>query len=285
MVKRVAPLLVVLASSSVAFGIVRRDDVEDTAYIVDANEFPAVADLLEPGDCLATLITPEWAVSAAHCVRHLELPHTLTFGDETVGVRGKVCNERFDGQRHDIALVHLERPVSAEPIPLFRGDDELGQRVVLVGRGDTATGITGQDGATLDFETRRATNTVFDVTSRWIKFRFDAPSDPGVTELEGISGDGDSGGPAFIDSDDGLRIAGISAYQDASGARLGKYGVTEVYTRVSRYQSFVDEVTGDDWDGEYQGCDTCSASGAPSGSFLALVGIALLRKRRQNDRS
>lgn len=276
-----AAILIVLLSSSVAFAIIRRHDVDDAEYLVDASEYPAVADLLEPGDCLATLVAPQWALSAAHCVRHLDVPHTLTFGVETVGVRGKVCNERFDGVRHDIALVHLDAPVSVQPHPIYRGDDELGQQVILVGRGDTATGLTGQDGATLDLLTRRSTNTVAETTSRWLKFRFDAPSDPGVTAIEGISGDGDSGGPAFIDTPEGLALAGLSAYQDASGSNLGKYGVTEVYTRVSRYRDFVDEVTGPEWDGEYRGCDTCSAGHASKGSFAWLLVLALVRNTRQ----
>ena len=279
---KLVALVVVLATTSVAFAIIRRHDLADEAYVVDARAYPAVADLLEPGDCLATLIAPQWALSAAHCVRHLDVPHALTFGGETVGVRGKVCNERFDGVRHDIALVHLESAVSVEPIPIHRGDDELGRRVILVGRGDTATGLTGQDGATLDGLTREATNTVAEATSRWLKFRFDAPTDPGVTDREGISGDGDSGGPAFIETADGLELAGLSAYQDASGSRLGKYGVTEVYTRVSRYQDFVDEVTGPEWDGDYQGCDTCSAGHASKGSFLWILALALVRRTRRS---
>ena len=87
-----------------------------------------------------------------------------------------------------------------------------------------------------------------------------------VTELEGISGDGDSGGPAFVMTSRGLELAGLSAFQRASGARLGKYGATEVYTRVSQYQDFVDETTGDAWDGRYQKCSTCATSAPGAGA-------------------
>ena len=66
-----------------------------------------------------------------------------------------------------------------------------------------------------------------------------------ATRLRG----GDSGGPAFVTTERGLELAGLSPFQDAPGRHLGKYGVTEVYTRVSRYQEFIDEHTGDEWDG------------------------------------
>lgn len=275
--------------SSVAFAIIRRHDVEDAEYTVEATDYPAVADLLEPGDCLATLITSRWALTAAHCVQHLELPRTLTFGDESAAVAGFVCNPRFDGLRHDIALVHLQEAVSVEPVGIYRNRDELGRVVTLVGRGDTATGLEGQAGARLDLQTRRATNTVDEVTSRWLKFVFHAPEDEMATALEGISGDGDSGGPAFIDGPEGQQLAGLSAFQDAPNSRLGTYGVTEVYTRVSSYQDFVDEVTAPGWDGRYRRCDTCSTSivgrGGSSPWWVAAVLVLWYRRSTNRQRS
>jgi hypothetical protein len=64
-------------------------------------------------------------------------------------------------------------------------------------------------------------------------FRFDAPTDENVTPLEGISGPGDSGGPAFIELADSLYITGLSVAQDSAGRERGTYGVWEFYTRVS----------------------------------------------------
>lgn len=280
--------LLVLGTTSVAFGIIRRDDVDDTSYVVDAAAYPAVVDLLEPGDCLATLITPRWAISAAHCVEGLELPHALRFGDRSVEVLRTVSNENFDGESHDIVLIQLAEPVlDVEPIELYRGEDELAQRVILVGRGDTATGLAGQSGATLDLLTRRATNTVASVDELWIRFTFNAPGDEEVTDLEGISGDGDSGGPAFIETSAGLQLAGLSAYQDASDDELGTYGVTEVYTRVSQYQDFVDGVTGaDSNEGGDEGADACSVRAAGLGSLsntrlvLLLIAALVMYRRR-----
>ena len=62
-------------------------------------------------------------------------------------------------------------------------------------------------------------------------FRFDALEDEHVTPLEGVSGPGDSGGPAIIETADGLRLAGLSVA--SSGKPKGTYGTWEFYARVS----------------------------------------------------
>jgi secreted trypsin-like serine protease len=76
------------------------------------------------------------------------------------------------------------------------------------------------------------------VVERLLVFRFDAP--PGGTDLEGISGPGDSGGPALIERDGRWQVIGVSSGQDANAtSREGVYGVTEYYTRVSSYLSWL----------------------------------------------
>jgi len=66
--------------------------------------------------------------------------------------------------------------------------------------------------------------------------------------LEGISGPGDSGGPTLID----LCVAGVSSAQrvvidvDDEGRETGgpgRYGVIEVYTRVSSYLPWIRAAT------------------------------------------
>ena len=72
-------------------------------------------------------------------------------------------------------------------------------------------------------------------------FRFDAPDDENVTPLEGISGPGDSGGPALIETTDGLRLAGLSVA--SSGRPKGRYGTWEFYARVSPQLAWIRDVT------------------------------------------
>ncbi len=143
-----------------------------------------------------------------------------------------------------MALLRLDRPAEAvDPIPPYVQKDEMGKVVTFVGRGDTGTGLTGP--VTSDHKLRAATNRVERVEDDMLVFRFDAPSDPNVTPLEGISGPGDSGGPALIETVDGLRLAGLSVAQ--SGRPKGQYGVWEFYTRVSAELTWIrDTVPPDD---------------------------------------
>ena len=93
--------------------------------------------------------------------------------------------------------------------------------MTFVGRGDTGTGLTGP--TTKDHKLRAATNRVERIDGDMLVFRFDAPTEEGVTPFEGISGPGDSGGPALIETVEGLRLAGLSVAQDSSGHERGTY--------------------------------------------------------------
>lgn len=223
-----------------AEAIIRRHDLDDSAYIVEATEYPAMVDLLEPGDCIATLIAPTWLITAAHCAEHFVLPGTLTIADNTFEVEAVKLPTTWQDDLDDIALIQLKEAVTdVAPIGLYTQSDEVGQTVWFVGRGDTNTGLQGQSGASVDGKTRRASNTIVAADNWWIEFVFNSPEDSEVTELEGISGDGDSGGPALIETLDGLKIAGLSSYQDEGNHNLGTYGVGEYYTRVSQYQAWL----------------------------------------------
>jgi hypothetical protein len=139
-----------------------------------------------------------------------------------------------------MALLELDRPVEGvAPILPYEDFDELGQIVTFVGRGDTGTGLTGP--TTQDHKLRAATNRIERVEGGTLIFRFDAPGDEGVTPLEGISGPGDSGGPALIETADGPRVAGLSVA--SSGRPKGRYGALEFYSRVSPQVMWIREVT------------------------------------------
>jgi hypothetical protein len=246
--------LVGLASilfSSPAQAIIRRHDVADNRYIVEAEDYPALVDLLAPGDCIATLISPSWLITAAHCAELFRLPATLTIGGQSMGVDSVKLPSTWQDDRDDIALIKLSSPVgNVDPIGVYRGSDEIGKQVWFIGRGDTNTGLNGQSGAAVDGKTRKASNTIIAADSWWIEFIFNSPTDTEVTDLEGISGDGDSGGPALIETEEGLQIVGLSSYQDEGNNSLGTYGVHEFYTRVSKYEIWMNETMNASGDGE-----------------------------------
>jgi hypothetical protein len=286
----VAMLLLNALTASDARAIIRRHDVADSEYIVDPGELPQVIDLLEPGDCLATLIDPEWLITAAHCTEGLTLPHAVPIAGTSRAVAAIVDHPGYDGWDHDVSLLRLEEPVTdVAPLPLYRDTGEVGKTVILVGRGDTGTGLLGQSAATLDLLTRRATNVVTSADDLWLRWTFDAPDSEAVMDLEGISGDGDSGGPALIVIDGVLQVAGISAWQDADDPDLGRYGVVEVYSRVSTELAFIEGTIGG-MDGEIpdgppamaaatgEGCSVAAGTG-PGWAPILLVPWLFARRR------
>ena len=61
-------------------------------------------------------------------------------------------------------------------------------------------------------------------------------------ELEGVSGNGDSGGPAYLKKYDGYYLLGVSSRVDSWFKDVGEYGVKELYTRVSSHADWIDQV-------------------------------------------
>ena len=175
----------------------------------------------------STLVHPQWVLTAAHAAQHITERHQASFAGRDYPIQRIVLHPTWKlywalgNARHhvpfryvvDLGLVELSKPVlDVEPIPLYERDDELGRTAIFVGRGSFGTGLTGPIEA--DDHLRGATNRIDKTHKRWLTFCFDAP--PHATSLEGISGDGDSGGPAFIEMGKYLYLAGVSSWQDNS---------------------------------------------------------------------
>jgi len=82
--------------------------------------------------------------------------------------------------------------------------------------------------------------------NHWLKVEFESPDEDGVTALEGVGAAGDSGGPAFIEVDGEMLIAGLNSWGDpppgGGNNDIGKYGGIDASTRVSSYLKWIDSV-------------------------------------------
>ena len=84
--------------------------MEDSHYIVEADEYPALVDLLAPGVCIATLISHDWLITAAHCAELLRLPATLVIGGHSAAVDSVKLPSTWQDDLDDIALIKLNTP-------------------------------------------------------------------------------------------------------------------------------------------------------------------------------
>ncbi len=288
--------------SGSAWAVIMRDDVPASAYAVDDADYPALVDLFEPGDCVGTLITPEFLLTVAHCAVDMSTDQVLEVGGQTVGVSAITPHPDYRNFKHDIALVQLAQAVDwVTPHGLYTAEQEVGLQIEIVGRGLHGTGVQGEPGASQDTQLRRATNIVTKATEQWLEVHFEAPGEAGITDLEGVGASGDSGGPAFIDLDGEQVIVGLNSWGEGPGAiRVGQYGAQDYSTRVSQFIPWIEEVTGvamgdsggeDTGDavtdvhtpgqaGSDKGCGCASATFRPVAVWWA-VGVALAWRRRR----
>ncbi|MGB0590732.1 MAG: hypothetical protein ACPGU1_13720 [Myxococcota bacterium] len=263
-------ILMLLVPSSTAGAIVIRHDIDPGIYGAQSDHYPSVLTFLWPAEAgvaetaslSATLLSRHWALTAAHGADEFAQG---TLRIEVAGVIYEdVAFDRWaphpcfysDESPHDLGLVHFPSPpwpaLDAYP-RLYDQRDEQGKVIVFVGRGAPGTGELGSDGDTPGGPFRNATNTIDFVSESLLGFTFNAPTDEAISPLEGISGDGDSGGPAFmcgelsldplgrIACSGGLRLLGVSSFQESSedSSQIDVYGVTERYVRISSHHAWI----------------------------------------------
>ena len=232
--------------------ILTRHDKEQDEFYKIAERFEQYICHLNLPDCEGTIIADQWAISAAHCaVGIMEKfrngrKHFVIINDVEIEVDKVIMFKEWENYHldliasNDIALLHLKtKPLNAIPAKLYVEEDEVDKLVYMVGGGDKGNGLLGVNGN--DGKQRGATNRIESVSEEWLTWTFDHPDTQTkyLTEYEGISGPGDSGGPAFILKNGDVYLAGISSWQDQKEGDEGLYGVVENYTRVSQYIKWI----------------------------------------------
>jgi len=265
-----------LAISFTAGAVIIRSDVKDAKYRVPASAFPALVDM--PGEGQGVLIAPRWVVTAAAPMQMQGMEDAVSIGGLARKVKRVITYPGYKGlpdslvkealasgdiskvwaflaSSNDIALIELASPVTdVTPVPLYRGNQEVGMTVELVGKGATGNGTKGQNPHSSHRTVlRRTFNVIVGADARYVWYRFDPP--PSALPLEGITGSGDSGGPLLIGDRSSRQLVGLASWSKyppdhpflskwAPGHRYveGLYGEIGCAVRISSYIQWIKSV-------------------------------------------
>jgi hypothetical protein len=241
--------LLLAVASLPAAAILIRPDRDDAEYQELATKYPASI-LLNAPDGEGVLISPRWILTAAHMVKALEemkpLPR-ITIGARAYEIQSLHSHPDFrkGNPASDIGVIYLKRAVDEEiePVPLYREKDEGGKTVIIVGHGYTGKiGEKPLPKEKWDRKKRAAINTIERISPRTLGLRIKVPDE--ASDLQGAAAPGDSGGPALVETPDGVRVIGIGTATDDSNANgiVGDPGDWEIYVRVSFFVPWIEAV-------------------------------------------
>lgn len=233
--------LAILSVIGSAAGIVRRDDVPDSAYqqLGSRAAFRSVGRVeIDYGRGYqaigtATLYGPDRIVSAAHVFDKNSLNgavrvrvnfgkgHVRTIDFTTPGAVNINPGYNPDTLKNDVSVSFLSRPFNLAPARLYAGKKlRLDSRVTFVGYGDTGTGLTGS--SVYSSRKRGGENALgrYLLGGKDFEVDFDRPGtarynsfgSPLAFRLEGLLGSGDSGGSAWVYKNRRWQMIGINSY-------------------------------------------------------------------------
>lgn len=193
-----------------------------------AQSGPWAARLFSNGrqTCTSTIISANWILTAKHCVTGGGLSFRIGSLDQTTG--GTMANG-VQTQTHpsaDLALVRLDRSVSATYAQLGQpGSVNVGQSVQVYG-----WGATSQCGSEINCQSQRLKVANVTVTGGCR----DAYQGQAICARRGngITAGGDSGGPMMAN---GIQV-GVASTSDRQ--------TTTAYTNVTSYRSWIQSIAG-----------------------------------------
>ena len=227
----------VLGLPDPAYSIIMRHDQPDSAYRALGKGHDAVA---YTAAGVGVLIAPEWVLTAAHVAELLQHENrSVHIGGERYTADELTFHPTWEGmpseKSTDMALVKLDRAVSdITPVKLYADSNEVGMEVLFVGKGDVGNGKSGPGRS--DGVIRGANNVVEGFFADYLVFNFDGPGE--ALEFEGISGPGDSGGPALFLREGELYTLGVSSGN--TGDPICRYDTHELYARVSTNREWIE---------------------------------------------
>ncbi|MDJ0710021.1 MAG: trypsin-like serine protease [Woeseiaceae bacterium] len=232
-----------LTFSAAAWPIIVSHQADAAAHLRFASDYPTPVVLRRnaagSADGMGTWIAEDWILTAAHVAEGFRTGDPI--GDEGGLVVADVAlHPGWPAEPIDLGLIRVAAgPSNIDIVPLCVPDDYAGATVVFLGAGDIGTGKTGPAGA--DGQMRMARNMVTLANEEFLLLEFDAPGSPSALDLEGISGPGDSGGPAYVGREDGVCVVAVSSGQDteATGGAEGQYGVVEFYSRADTQRVWI----------------------------------------------